>query len=636
MAQKSIISTTLATPTRTKSFAGKTASGDFTHTGTVTLTLTPANISASTYARIGNVPLTLTPAHINDQDYSHIGTVSLALTPNGISSFTTIPYLIKAVVNILIDGVVVDYSSLLVGTVNVTRQDNAAATFSLTIKEDVLTRAQLLNNPITINFQAADETGATVDFISPFTGKIRTASANESTPNIITISGYDFAGIHNTQGELLNEEVTTVLDGSIWLDSEGTFSTGFAPIWSIALDDEEREDIVDGVDFFVDTLTGEITVPITSNLIDNPAGVTFSYAVPFDSLAALMDYVAGLKEWTIELDGLTITDYTAVEKQPVISLSNQSVIDTLRKLTLLSGGKIETNRFPIMRAYDEVSNFLGEDKHVFDESWYFRDSMTIGPSLNQLINEQTVLSVAKSYSNITISAEEELANEEAQVLYEISFVGSAFVGYYTNSRKVIAEVRIPKANISSISHVAGGQYRYMFKDPTDIQDSDWTQTTEDDEIVYQLEVVTHALFDVAMFQVYLYHPGADYTLQVNGTKIEYGEENVEDTVEVTGTRPVLGITDVLAGDVYEHAWLETQEQADLIVWAILLTRGNFSKRGCRLPLYRGADLDIGDKVSVDKSAARVYDGIIKLLSYSVNTETAAADVTVEATGIEVV
>lgn len=603
---------------------------DFSYNGTVGITLIPGSAYSAIFGYTGSLSLSLTPGSDYDGKFNYTGTASITLKApdTGTVIFTgSIPYFVMAAVRI--DGK--DYSSVTEGIANVTRQDNAAATFSIIIKDTNKKPAEFINRIIDLSFQAADENGVVADYLPLFKGIIKRVSFNESIRGALNLSGYDYGGVHGTPGELISDDITEVLTGSKYITGTGTYSTGFAPIWGVKY--TGTADIVDGRDYFVNTLTGEIVVPLSSNFNSSPGGLTFSYAVPFESMKELIGNIVGRKNWSLLEDGVTIEDYTAIAKQPVLSMSDESVIDITRKFLELSGAKAETNLFPNMRIYSETENITGADNHVIDESIYYEDSLDIGIDIDDIITEQTVRSVAKTFANIQIGSSEELADKSGTVYIEVLMdVITWGTVTWAMVPKTLAEVRIRKANINSVSFVAGGTF-FVSGPAINIQDSDWTQTIEDNDIVFRLKVMPKILF--LFFRVIVYYPGADWTLTVNGTKINYGEGTIEQTVEVTASRPVTGITSGLKGDVHEHPWAETAGHCGKCANAILTERGNIYNASCEMPLHKAPAMQLGDKINIKRSGSVVFKGIIKTLSYNINTETAEAPVGIEAKGVGV-
>lgn len=601
---------------------------DFTYTGTLEISVSPSHLVSLTFTYTGTLEMLLTPGGDYDGKFNYTGTASIALesTETGIVVFTTdIPYYVQA--SVFIDGE--DYTANVFGTVQVTRQDNAAATFTVTINS-AAKAASFINKVVSIAFQAADENGVIADYVRIFKGVVKRVVFNESD-KAYTLSGFDYGGVHQIPGEFISSNITEVLDGSVWVGSSGTISTGKAPIWGVTY--SGTADIVDGRDYFVDTLNGEILVPISSNFLSNPGGLTFKYANPFSTLKAMLENIVGLKGWTIDDSAIALADYSIPAKQPVLSVSDESVIDILRKFLELSGAKCETNLYPSIRIYSEVANLTGGDNHTIDESIYYEDSLSFAISFEGLLTEQTVRSVGKTFANIEIGAGETLASESGLATTEVIFDLSGYTSVTLPSiqPKVLAEVRITKANINSISHSAGGTFIHLFGSATNIQDSNWTQTEEDNQIVFRLRAYPETNYFT--LRTIVSYPGASWTLTLTGTKIEYGEGTIEQTVEVTSTRTVTGLSETLAGDVYENPYIETADHAANCANAILCEHGNVYEMACEVPLHEAAAFQIGDKINVERSSSVIFKGVIKSLDYSINTESANSPVAITAKGV---
>lgn len=621
MTQKSRYSA-LGLPTRLHAINPKAVDISFSYTGTGTITIS----SSADY-----------DGHFN---YTGTGTITITAPDTGVVVFTAdMPYQVMA--SVFIDGE--DYSSVLQGTVNVTREDNAAATFNITLKETTMKPAEFLNKEIKIAFQAADGAGIVADYVPIFKGVVKRVAFNESVPGALNLSGYDYGGVHGTPGELVSADITEVLSGSVYIPGAGTYSTGFAPIWNVAYMGSEEDDIKDGRDWFVNTLTGQIVVPIASNFTLIPGGLSFSYAVPRPTLKDLMEDICGLKGWSLTEDGVTLEDYTAIAKQPVMSISDESVIDVIRKFLELSGAKAETNLHPNMRVYSETVNITGADDHVIDESIYYEDSLDIGIDVDDLITEQTVRSVAKTFANIEIGASELLRAFAGRRSRETPFTIVGTPDQYEMAvmldmlaeldSKVMVVVRIPRQDVNTITFIAGGTtVTAIPNNQVTIQDSDWVQTIDGEDIVFSLWM-SPIIEPGGGFATYLTYPGADWTLTVNGTKIKYGDGTVEETVEVTGSRPVTGISDTLAGDVHEHPWAETAAHCGKCANSILTERGNIYNASCEVPLHLAKTMQIGDKINIERSSSAIFKGLIKTLSYNINTETAESPVGIEAKGV---
>ncbi len=602
--------------------------GDFDYTGSLSLSVMPGSTFSATFAYRGTLSLSVTPGSDFDGYFNYTGTLSVSvLAPDtGVVVFTTdIPYLVQASVSI--NGV--DYSSNLFGQVSVTRRDNGAATFSIIINS-ASKAASFLNQVVTISFQAANSAGVVADFVPIFTGLVKRVTFNESD-KAYTLTGYDYGGVHQIPGERISSNITTVLNGGVWINSSGTTSTGHAPIWGVTY--SGPGDIVDGRDYFVDTLNGKILVPISSNFLNASGELTYKYASPFSTLKAMLEDVAGLKGWSFNEDGVSIADYSTPAKQPVLSVSDESVIDIIQKFLELSGAKCETNLFPLMRIYSEAVNLTGADNHMIDESIYYEDSLNFMVSFEELLNQQTVRSVGNTFANIAISGSETIASESGSITTELLYDISGYVNVTVPAlvNKVIAEVRVTKANINSIGHTAGGTFIHLFGSATNIQDADWIQTEEGNEIVFRLTVSPD--WDVFTLRNLISYPGASWTLAITGTKIEYGEGTIEQTVEVTSTRAVTGVTDTLKGDVYENPYIETATHAGNCANAILTEFGNVYEMSCEVPLHEAASYQIGDKINVERSSSVIFKGIIKSLDYQINTENGRSPVGITAKGV---
>ena len=601
---------------------------DYTYTGGLDFSLTPGSTIGATFAYTGTLQAVLTPGSDYDGKFNYTGTVTVNITApdTGVVVFTTdIPYYVQA--SVFIGGA--DYTSSIFGTVQVTRQDNAAATFTIAINSTEKA-ASFINKVVSIAFQAADENGVIADYVRIFKGVVKRVAFNESD-RAYTLTGFDYGGVHQIPGEFISSNITEVLDGSVWIGSPGAIATGKAPIWGVTY--SGTADIVDGRDYFVDTLNGEILVPISSNFLTTPGGLSFKYANPFSTLKAMMENIVGLKGWTINDVAIALADYSIPAKQPVLSVSDESVIDILRKFLELSGAKCETNLYPAIRCYSEVTNLTGGDNHTIDESIYYEDSLSFAISFEQLLTEQTVRSVGKTFANIEIGGPETLADESGSVTTELLYdlLGYADLTLPALQPKVLAEIRITKANINSITHAAGGTFINLFGAATSIQDSNWTQTEEGNEIVFRLRVLPK--IDVFTVRTIVSYPGADWSLTLTGSKIEYGEGAIEQTVEVTSTRTVTGLSETLAGDVYENPYIETADHAEKCANAILCEHGNVYEMACEVPLHEAAAYQIGDKISVERASSVIFRGVIKSLDYSINTDSGNSPVAITAKGV---
>lgn len=601
------------------------ALGDYRYAGDIVISLTPESVTEATYGYTGTITVTLSPASDFDGKFNYTGNLSITIgsTGQGIVLFIDdLPFVVRAAV--FIDGV--NYSEALQGTITVIREDNAAATFDLTINSTDRP-AEFMDKEISVSFQAADGTGEVADYVPVFVGVVKGVSWNEDE-GALNLRGYDYGGVHGSPGERISADITVVHSGSLYVSDAGTYSAGFSPVWGVSY--LGSDDIVDGRDYFVDTLNGEIVVPISTNFRRFPGALSYRYATYFPTLRGLMQAVADMKGWVITEDGVTLEDYTSIKKQPVLSISNESIIDIMRKFLELSGAKIETNLFPAMRVYSETINLVGADKHVLDNTQIYEGSLNFNIGLEGLLNEQTVRSVAKTFANIEIGGWETLPQFSGAVAYEFVYGNTVPFSIFIEP-KVLGEVRVSKDNIFDISITASGTFTYP-SGSFAIQNSDWEQTTEDNQIVYKLKRNVFLLKQGAATNVYF--PKADWGLTVQIRKINYGDGTIEETVEVTGSRPVSGLTQTLAGDVYENPYLETTAMAGNLANAILTEAGNVYDMSCEAPLHEAFNFEIGDKLNIRRASGEtIFKGIIKRLQYSLNLETAEAPVSIAAKGI---
>ncbi len=607
------------------------------YNGNIDVAIVPSSEFSASFSYIGNIQTIISLNSNIDGKFNYAGNIGVKASLTSVIVFNTgIPYSVQA--SVTIDGM--SYTNDLNDIVKVSRQDNAAATFGITINSS-LKPATFIDKEIKISFLVFDINGDMVSFNSVFTGKIREVEFTDDI-DVLLLSGYDYSGVHNSLGELVSQDITTVLTGSVLATIVGTINTGFAPIWGVNYTGDD--DIVDGRDYFVNTLTGKIEIPISSNFINTPGELAFSYMNPVASLKALIESIVAIKGWIITEDGITMADYSVTTKQPVISISNESIIDAVRKLIELSGAKLEANLFPELRIFSETVNIVGADNHVVNENTkYFEDSLIYDIDIDNLITKQTVRSVAKTFANVVISPSKEITNRSGTVTRNPILIQLIFIQETAGlilqmvaglSAKKIAEITISKSNVFSVSHVASGTTIPFFTNyVVNLQNSDWIQTIDDNNIIYSLWM--RPLIEWIPPIVFISYPGANWALQINGTFINYGEGTIEETVEVTGTRSVVGVDGELIGDVYENAYIETDTHAGNIVNAILTERGNFYRADFLMPLHESANINIGDKLNIQKSSTDKFIGIVKQLNYSLNTNTAEATTEVMAKGIGV-
>jgi hypothetical protein len=534
-------------------------------------------------------------------------------------------------------------SNYIQGTLTVTREDNTAARIRLSLEQDpdlLLKKkpVEYINKSISIGFAVADMAGIVADYIPIFIGICKKVSFEEDLQTF-NLQGYDYGGVHQTPGEYISNNITEVFTGSVYASSAGTISTGHSPIWGVVWDGNKS--VVDGEDYFVDTQNGTITIPISSRVIQFPGGFTYNYANPFNSMRDIIQAIASIKGWILTEDGVTIVDYTSASAHPVLSLSDESVIDICRKFLELSGAKVESNLFPNLRVYSEVQNWINPTNTVtVDESIIFENTLVFDIDFDNLLNEQTVRSVQKVNANIVIGPLETLATYEgSQGTQNPNNVENGAFGIDYTHNYVLVEKRLSKQNISSISFQASGEFSF-FGIIEPITASDWSYFIDGEDFVIQLKhkimvntpVGSGGVF-VGSSTIFTALPAIDYVLTVKGTKIEYGGGTTEDIKVVTAQRPITGITKTLAGDVYENAYIETNTHCVNIANAILLERGNPYTATFEMPLFEGANAQIGDKLDIKRDGNIIFSGIIKMLSYSLNTLTSSNSIVVSAKGV---
>ncbi len=416
------------------------------------------------YDDTGNYAIAITDESIVDFDFIDTGNIgaSFSFPDSGVDTFNSgVPGFVSAQVTINS----INQSAFVSGTLSVTREDNAAARFNLALSQDPsltipVKPASFINKIISISFGAADMTGTVSDAIPIFTGIIKRVAFNEDS-QLLSLSGYDYSGIHQTRGEYISTNITSVLTGSIAASVAGTLSTGVLPIWGVEW--AGNDSVIDGTDYFVDTKDGDIVIPPSSRILQFPGSFTYSYADNFDSMKSIIQSVLDQKSWSILEDRLTIADYSAVTEHPVLSLSNESVMDTTRKFLELSGGKCEGNLYPDLRVYSEVENWLSSSNILtVDESIIFEDSLTFTIDFDDLINEQTTRSVQKVNAEIAIGSSEIIAEFAGSKPVTDPRTVQSGVIWWSNFDLtipyVVMEHRIDKQNLNSISFSATGSF----------------------------------------------------------------------------------------------------------------------------------------------------------------------------------
>ncbi len=626
--------------------------GNYFDTGVVRFEITGEHPEAQTYADRGEISLTVSGEHLEDfqlEDHSVIN-FNIAYPDIGVEAFASgIPGFVHVSVNV--DGE--NESEWVQGVVTVTREDNTAARFKLTLEVNPDTfpprkPVELINKVIQINFTAADMTGLVADYIPIFTGICKKVSFNEDIQSV-HLSGYDYSGIHQTKGEFVSDDVTTVLGGAIGADSAEVLTTGHSPIWGVVWTGNAV--VKDGEDYFIDTLNGTITIPISSRILQFPGSFTYNYSDPFASMKDIIQAVATKKGWIIYEDNVTIQDYSNTGEHPVLSLSDESVIDTCRKFLELSGAKIEGNRYPWMRVYSEVENFVSPQSIlIVDEDIIFENSLVFNTDFDDLLNEQTVRSVQKVNANLTISGLTTLAKYEGEQgsINPFTIQGGSRVDeidYLTPS--VLIEHRLNKQGINSLSFTSTGEFFLLWGGINDFHEeitgASWNYFVDGEDFVIQLKHVVAVAggvppdappFFSGLSRVHAF-PAITYSLTVNGTTIEYGGGTIEDIKAVTAQRPVVGITETLKGDVYENAYIETATHCEKICTAILMENGNPYTATFEMPLFEGRNANIGDRLEIKRSGNVIFIGMIKTLSYSVDTTSGKNTLSVRAKGVGV-
>lgn len=627
--------------------------GNYFDSGVIGLSITVISDESSTWADTGEVSFTIQATHVEDFQLEDIGEISFTIKYPDVGNevFNSgVPGFISA--NVIINGL--NESNFIQGVISVTREDNTAARFRLSLEEDPdvpLPRKpiEFINKIVVIAFAAADMDGVVADYIPIFTGIIKHVVFNDDT-RTFNLSGYDYSGIHQTKGEYVSENITTVLRGSIGASGSGVKNTGHDPIWGVVFNGNSS--VEDGRDYFVDTKNGTIVVPISSNILQFPGSFTYSYARLFADMKTIIQTIVGLKNWTLQEDGVTIVNYTDQKNQPVLSLSDESVVDACRKFLELTGAKLEGNLYPDLRVYSEVSNWISPGNLItVDESVIFRNTLVYEIDLDDLLNEQTVRSVQKVHAEIVISGSEALATFEGSNGSLSPFAFEQGETHWINNinyntAQVLAEHRVKKQNIYSLSFSSSGAFTLFFSSGKHgsynepITGSSWNYFIDGEDFVIQLKHVpvsvgTGPADGVIVLTGITMHafPAIDYQLTVNGTKISYAGNTPEDVRVVTAQRPISGITDTLKGDVYENPYIETDAHCVNICDAILLERGNPYMAQFEIPVFVGKDANIGDRLDIKRDGNIVFSGIIKKMKYTINLEQGQNRIIVGAKGI---
>ncbi len=617
--------------------------GNYFDSGVINLTITVTNIESATYADTGEISFTIQATHAEDFQLEDTEEISFTIKyPDvGVEVFNSgVPGFISATV--IINGL--NESDFIQGLISVTREDNTAARFEFSLEEDpdaALPRkpVEFINKIVSIAFSAADMEGVVTDYIPIFTGIIKRVVFNSDT-RAFNISGYDYSGIHQTKGEYISENITTVVAGSIGVSGAGTINTGHNPIWGVIFNGNEV--VTEGVDYFIDTKNGRMIIPISSRILQFPGSFTYSYAIHFNNIKEIIQNIVSKKNWIIQEDGVTIADYTDQKHHPVVSLSNESVIDASRKFLELSGAKIEGNLFPNLRVYSEVENWINSNNiFVIDENVIFENTLVFDIDFDDLLNEQTVRSVQKVHADIVIDDSEVLAefSDSQGIVNPLAVQGVSLSNLDYQTPTVLAEHRINKRNINSISLSSSGAFSVQFYGNSfneSITGASWNYFIDDDDFVIQLKhrIVTVTIgAGTATAITIITYPAIDYQLTVSGTKINYGGGTPEDVRVVTAQRPISGITDTLKGDVYENPYIETDTHCVNICNAVLLERGNPYTANFEIPIFVGKNADTGDRIDIKSNGNIIFSGIIKKLNYNINLEQGQNSIIISARGV---
>jgi hypothetical protein len=616
--------------------------GNFFDTGVFAFEIRKESTDQADFLDNDAFDFTITGAHVEDFQLEDIDPFTFKITYPEIGNevFNSgVPGFVTA--NATIDGV--NESGMIRGAILVTREDNTAARFKLTLELDqelIPPRkpSELINKTVSINFGAADMDGVVSDAFPIFKGLCKHVSFNEDQQSML-VTGYDYGGVHQTKGEFVSDNVTEVLTGSIHASSAGTLSLGHSPVWAVVWNGNSV--VRDGEDYFINTLNGSIIIPFSSRILQFPGSFNYSYQSPFGSMREIIQTVASLKGWTIQEDNIVIADYSNVSEHPVLSLSDESVIDVCRKFLELSGAKVESNLFPALRVYSEVQNVINTvNTHVVDESIIFEGSQTYRIDFDDMLNEQTTRSVQKINANVVIGAEGIIAQfSGSQSNIDPRTVQTnvvAWAMFDLTIPYVLIEHRINKQGLNSISFSASGTFHAALipfeslDEP--ITGASWNTFIDGDDLVVQLKHKI-VLLQGGGIQYWTLPAVRDYVLTVNGSTINYGDGAIEDVKIVTAQRPIGGITDTLKGDVYENPYIETDQHCANICDAILLEHGNPYTTQFEIPVFEGREMNIGNRIDIEKDSNARFKGIIKTLAYSIDLRSGRNSILVAAKGV---
>jgi hypothetical protein len=350
--------------------------------------------------------------------------------------------------------------------------------------------------------------------------------------------------------------------------------------------------------------------------------------------------VVGRKGWVITEDGMVIEDYTEGAAHPVLSLSDESVMDTCRKFLELSGAKIEGNLFPDLRVYSEVQNWINSTATlVVDAFIIFENSLVFSIDYDDLLNEQTVRSVQRVNANIDISGSQSIAEYSGSQQTTDPRTVQSDVVWWNNFDLtvpyVLVEHRISKQGLYSISLSSSGRFHAelipfaTYEKP--ITGGSWSWHIDGDYFVIQLK---HKIITLGGGGIQLWTlPAVEYSLTINGSRISYSGGSPEDVRVVTAQRPIGGISDTLKGDVYENPYIETDTHCVNICDAVLLEHGNPYSVRFEMPVFEGKTAQIGMKIDIKRDGNIIFSGIIKKLVYTINLDNGKNGILVLAKGI---
>ena len=620
----------------------------YVYEGDVSFSLIPFSVVKQEWEIVGSVSFLLTPSSSIITDWVYITPVSVELISTSSIIFDgKISYLLKAIC--YIDGV--SYSDSLIGTINISLEEDSAAFFSFALSSNDNPK-DWLDKEVKLSYQAADETGLIIATAEILIGKIRDVFLDVDG-GITELSGYDYGGVHNNLGELYSGEINTILTGEIYIDSAGVHNTGFAPIWDVSYTGID-EGVEDGTDYFVDTLNGKIYIPYGSRLINEPAILEFKYAEYFTDVEEFIETAAALKGWEVEYDGITIPDYSTPENQPIVTLSNESIIDFLKVLSEIGGGKLDTSLYPTLRIYSETNNLGNNALITFTEEDIFENTLAFSATRENLLNEQTVKSAIRTFTNVEIGGLLEKASSSGTV--------NGNAQYYSTIHSSI----LPEIRSMVMEQINAPTYEVIAEETFDLDDvyqfeieSTWVGDTYADYVIlntitpelrisYTIDNATRTITYKVERPIYYasvsyssggywgtyflsFTPAGEWTLTFKTKDLSYGDEVTTQQVEGTGTQTIPGVDEALVGDVYEHPYIETEEQADALCTAILTSRKLAYGITCQFPLNKFGEWKIGDKIKI-QSKSKEFTGLLKTIGYAIDTDSGEGTVSIIARG----